>query len=476
MRQSEQSDPGEEMLTLSQRDRDRLAVLRQVRDGLVRPGRGAALVGLTPRQFRRLCRAWEARGDAAVIHGLRGRRSNHARSRKVRERAMKRAKEPVFKGFGPTLLAEHLSRDPKIGALPSATLRAWMIEDGLWVVRRHRPRHRAARPRRAAFGELIQWDSSEHAWFEDRTAGRFTLIQMHDDATNRLLMARFVPRDNGVANRQIALDYLRRWGRPVAFYTDKASHFGQWTRPVSRIPLQERDIQRTESIIRRALKALNVELILAHSPQAKGRVERNFGTSQDRLVKELRVAGISTLEEGNRFLEEVYIPYWNERFAVEPAERRDAHRRLSKRVDLDQLFAETWTRTVARDFTIRFKNRRLQIPKAQARGIRPGHKLTVELRLDGSTRYRFATRYLDLELVREVSRPGPSNHHPPKAKRTPATHAAPKPRPTPPKPGPNHYWRTSNALLAKPALVRKMRSTPAASRPALSTSQASGKP
>ena len=475
MRQSEQTSPGEEMLTLSQRDRDRLAVLRQVRDGLVKPGRGAALVGLTPRQLRRLRGAWEERGDEAVIHGLRGRRSNHAREVQVRERAMKRAKEPVFKGFGPTLLAEHLSRDPKIGALPPTTLRAWLIEDGIWVVRRHRPRHRQARPRRAAFGELIQWDSSEHAWFEKR--GRYcTLIQMHDDATNRLLMARFVPRDDGVANRQIAIDYLRRWGRPVAFYTDKAGHFGQWTRPVSRIPLQERDIQRTESIIRRALKELNVELILAHSPQAKGRVERNFGTSQDRLVKELRVAGVSTLEDGNRFLEEVYIPYWNERFAVEPAEPRDVHRRLSKRVDLERLFAETWTRTVARDFTIRFKSRHLQIPKAQARGIRPGHKLIVERRLDSSIRYRFANRYLDLELVREVSNPEPSNHRPPTTKTTPSTPTTPKPRPMPPKPGPNHYWRTSNALLAKPALVRKLRSTPAASRPVLSTPQASGDP
>ena len=463
------------MLTLSQRDRDRLAVLRQVRDGLVRPGRAAELVGLSPRQFRRLRRAWEREGDAAVIHRLRGRRSNRSAPPQVRERALSRAREPVFQGFGPTLLAEHLSRDPKIGPLHSHTLRTWMIEDGLWTVKRSRPRHRNARPRRAAFGELIQWDSSEHAWFEDRVPGRFTLIQMHDDATNRLLMARFVPRDDGASNRQIAIDYLRRYGRPVAFYTDKAGHFGQWTRPVSRIPLQERETQRTESIIRRALAELNVELILAHSPQAKGRVERNFGTSQDRLVKELRVAGISTLAEGNRFLEDVYIPYWNERFAVEPAERRDAHRKLSGRVDLDRLFAETWTRTVGRDFTIRFQNRRLQIPKAHARGIRPGHKLTVERRLDDSIRYRFNNRYLDLAFVPEVSTPSPSKHRPSRSKAVPAAPTPSKPPSVPPKPGPNHYWRTSNALLAKPALVRTLRSTPAASRPALSTPSASGR-
>src|SRR5690606_26826159 len=131
----------------------------------------------------------------------------------------------MFEGFRPTLLAEHLSQDPEIGPLNAHTLRVWLIEDGQWKPRRRGHRHRKARPRRAAFGELVQWDSSEHAWLEDRYPGRLTLIQMHDDATNRLLMARFVPRDNGAVNRQIAIDYLRRWGRPVAFYTDKAGHF-----------------------------------------------------------------------------------------------------------------------------------------------------------------------------------------------------------------------------------------------------------
>src|SRR5690606_6157805 len=117
-----------------------------------------------------------------------------------------------------------------------------MIAEALWKPKRRRARHRKARPRRSAFGELIQWDSSEHAWFEDRMPGRCTLIQMHDDATNRLLMARFVPRDDGASNRQIAIDYMECWGRPVAFYTDKAGHFGQWTRPVPKsAPLEERE-------------------------------------------------------------------------------------------------------------------------------------------------------------------------------------------------------------------------------------------
>jgi len=459
------------MLTLSQRERDRLAVLHQVKQGLIPACRGAAQLGMSARHFRRLRRVWEREGDAVVVHGLRGRPSNRAKPAELRAWALKRARDPLFRDFGPTLLAEHLSRDAKApGKVKAHALRLWMMEDGVWKAKPERPRHRKARPRRAAFGELIQWDSSEHAWFEDRVPGRFTLIQMHDDATNRLLMARFVPRDDGAANRRLAIDYLRRWGRPVAFYTDKAGHFGQWTRPVSRIPLEERDIKRTESIIRRALGEINVQLILAHSPQAKGRVERNFGTSQDRLVKELRVAGISTLVEGNHFLEEVYIPYWDERFAVEPTETRDAHRRLPKNTNLDALFAQTCTRTVGRDFTIRFDNRWLQIPKSQARGIRPGHKLTVESLLDGSTHYRFANRYLALERVAAADPTPAKNGAQANATATPG----PKPRSLPPRPAPDHPWRKNGKLLAKPALIARQYSTPAASRPALPTPPAYG--
>lgn len=442
------------MLTLSQQDRDRLAVLRQVREGLVSARRGAELVGLSPRQFRRLRRRYEAEGDSAVIHRLRDRPSNRAALPARKARVMARVQEPVFRDFGPTLLAEHLSRDPEIGELKASTLRVWMIGEGIWKPRRRGARHRKARPRRAAVGELIQWDSSEHEWFEKRVAGRQVLIQMHDDATNQLMMARFVARDNGPANRQIAIDYLKRWGRPVAFYTDKAGHFGRRTRPGPRsdVPLQERDAKETTSIIRRALRELNVELILAHSPQAKGRVERNFGTSQDRLVKELRVRGISTYDEANQYLEEVYIPFWNERFAVEPAEPRDAHRKLPKRFDLESLFAETLTRTIGNDFTIVYKNRRLQIAKSQARGIRPGQKVTIERRLDGSVRYRWGQRYLDLEIVAKAS----------PARRKPA---AERPTPTPPRPGPDHPWRKNNRLIANPKALARYKRTTAASQP-----------
>ena len=449
---------------------DRATVCRYVRDKTITARQGAELVGVTARQFRRVYRAWEQEGDDALAHGLRGKPSNHAKAPEFKAWALEKAQEPLFSDFGPTLLAEHLSAHPEaMEEVKAVTLRLWMIEAGLWQARHRKARHRKARPRRAAFGELIQWDSSEHAWFEDRVPGRFVLIKLHDDATNRLLMARFVPVDDGVANRQIVIDYLRRWGRPVAFYTDKAGHFGQWTRPVSTIPLQEREAKRTESIIRRALGELNIQLIQAHSPQAKGRIERDFRTDQDRLVKEMRLRGISTLHEANRYLEEEYIDYWNERFAVAPAVAKDMHRKLPKKVDLDALFSETLTRTVYNDFTIRYKKRRWQIPKSQARGIRPGHKVTVEIRLDGSVHFRFHTRYLEMEGVEVLRRSEPHNTAAPETPTPPVEKKGPKLRPVPPKPGPDHPWRKHNKLIANPRNLARYHATQAASQPAPSS-------
>ena len=449
---------------------DRATVCRYVRNKTITAREGAELVGVTTRQFRRVYRGWEEEGDDALAHGLRGRPSNHAKAPEFKAWALEKAQEPLFSDFGPTLLAEHLSAHPEaMEEVKAVTLRLWMIEAGLWQARHRKARHRKARPRRAAFGELIQWDSSEHAWLEDRVPGRFVLIKLHDDATNRLLMARFVPVDDGAANRQIVIDYLRRWGRPVAFYTDKAGHFGQWTRPVSKVPLQEREAKRTESIIRRALGELNIQLIQAHSPQAKGRIERDFRTDQDRLVKEMRLRGISTLDEANRYLEDVYIDYWNERFAVAPAVAKDMHRKLPKKANLDALFSETLTRTVYNDFTIRYKKRRWQIPKSQARGIRPGHKVTVEIRLDGSVHFRFHTRYLEMEVV-EVLRPsGPRNTASPKTRTPPVEKKDPRPQPMPPKPGPDHPWRKHNKLIANPRNLARYHATQAASQPAPSS-------
>lgn len=423
-------------MDLGLKERDRISVLRQVKEGVLSTAAGAARIGVTRRHFRRLRRKFEAEGDAAVVHGLRGRRSNRALPQAFRERVLEIGGEPLYRDFGPTLLAEHLERSFALRVSPD-TLRGWMLEAGLWKRRRRRARHRSRRPRRAALGELEQWDSSVHAWLEDRAAGDQVLISIHDDATSRLMMARFVERDDGAENRRAIIGYLQRHGRPLAVYTDHAGHFGQW--------LTKRG-ERTDTIISRALGELGVEVILAGSPQAKGRVERTFGTAQDRLIKEMRVAGISTLEAANRFLADYWVPFWNGRFAVEPRDALDAHRPLPPGIDLEALFAETETRRVARDFTIRFKNRCWQIPEGEARGIRPGAEVVVERRLCGDIHFRIGQRYVAVEFLGRA--------------RPPAT--PPKPQPAKPRaqsksptPAPDHPWRKHFQASARMAMARR---------------------
>lgn len=445
------------MLQMSQRDRDRLVVVRQVAKQEITVTRGAELLRLSRKQMGRLRDRYAEEGDGAVIHRGRGRRSNRAKPEAWRRRVLERAREPIFHDFRPTLRAEHLSRDPEIGRVNPHTMRRWLIEEGLWTVKRRGARHRKARPRRAAVGELVQWDTSDHAWLEDRYPGRLALVTMIDDASSRLQYARFVEQDNGHVNREAAVRYLERYGRPVAFYADQASHFIQDTRSADTGPREQREAKLTESIIRRGLRELNVELVRSLSPQGKGRIERGFGTAQDRLIKEMRVERICTIEAANQFLEDFWIPFWNQRFAVEPAEARDRHRPLPRRARLDVLFAQTWIRRVNNDFTFRFKNRRYQIRRQEADGIRPKDPITIELRIDGSTHFRWEKRYLEPELLAEFH-PQPIHVHGPRQPRSnnplPAPssngtkHKDPKStadrtRTNPSRPAADHPWRTS---------------------------------
>ena len=428
------------MLRMSLRDRDRLVLLRQVAAKELTVRRGAERAGLSVRHFRRLMRRFEQEGDGAVIHRARGRPPNNCRGEELRRRVLERAREGVFHDFGPTLLAEHLARDPQIGPLSAHTLRRWLIEAGLWEVRPRRLRHRRRRERRAARGELVQMDTSIHPWLEERSQEDIVLIAMVDDATSELF-ARFVPRDTGAANRQLIVDYLKAFGRPRALYVDRAAHFRQ---PRGRRTAEDRAQEHTRSLIRRALAELDCEVILALSPQAKGRVERDFRTLQDRLLKEMRVRGISTLEAANRYLEAAFIPFWAERFTIPPTDPVDAHLPLPDKVDLEQLFAETETRVIGSDFTIRYKNQRLQIPRPQARATMPGKRLVVERRLDGTTRFRWKNRYLELL---PAARPLPSPNGKGNGKQP-----MKKPR-KPWKPPPDHPWRrpVSATALQKPA-------------------------
>ena len=252
---------------------------------------------------------------------------------------------------------------------------------------------------------------------------------MIDDATSRL-SARFFPRDTGAANRKMIVDYLNSHGRMGALYTDQASHFKNHFRATAR---REQDKEEALTLIRRALDSIEIELILALSPQAKGRVERLFKTLQDRLIKEMRVAGISSLPEANRFLTDVFIPFWNQRFTVEPRELTDAHRALPQELDLLRLFAETQQRVIRSDFTFRYRNQHYQIASLQGDGRMPGSKITLEHHLDGVLLFRWREQILDPIPVTEPRKPA----EPEPVKDT----AQPKSASPKPKPSPEHPWR-----------------------------------
>src|SRR6266853_517650 len=273
--------------------------------------------------------ALKKRGDKAVIHGLRGKPSNRRIPEATEKEAVKTLSAEVYEDVGPTLAAEYLEKKHGIKA-SKETVRKWMIGGKLWRAKKEKVKQvHAWRPRRSRFGELVQWDTSEHDWLEGR-GEKLYLIAMIDDATSRLL-ARFVRHDSTEENMKLLWSYLERFGRPVRFYTDKASLFQTAEKHKRDEPGVEKDrVEIPPTQIGRALRELGIAWIAAHSPQAKGRVERNFKTAQDRLVKGLRVAGAKTIEQANQYLEEDYLVWWERELTADPANADDAHRPLDK--------------------------------------------------------------------------------------------------------------------------------------------------
>src|SRR5713226_2736389 len=316
-------------LLMTQTDRDRLVTLRKAKKRLITQRDAAEELGLSIRQVKRLLYALKKRGDQAVIHGLRGKRSNRRIEEAVEKEGVKILSADVYRGFGPTLAAEYLRKRHQIEA-SKETVRQWMIRGKLWRGEKEKVKQvHVWRPRRSRCGELVQWDTSEHDWLEGR-GEKLYLIAMIDDATSRLF-ARFVRHDTSAENMKLLWSYLEKYGRPLAFYTDKASLFRTAEKRKRDEPGVEKDaVEMPPTQIGRALGELGITWIGAHSPQAKGRVERNFQTAQDRLVKGMRVAGVKTLEEANQYLQEDYLVWWDRELTVEPANADDAHRPLEK--------------------------------------------------------------------------------------------------------------------------------------------------
>jgi len=413
-------------LLMSQKERDRIRVLEEIAAGRLKQWQAAEVLRLSTRQLRRIAKRYRADGDRGLVHGLRGRQSNRKIGGEVKKTALKHLRNE-YRGFGPTLAAEKLLERQSI-CLSRETVRQWMMADGLWKGRKQRIKHHSWRPRRSCFGELVQMDSSIHDWFEGR-GEKAWLISMIDDATSRPYM-RFFPADSTETNMAAIRGYIRRHGRPLAIYADKASHF-RTTRKAS----LEEQLRGTPALtqIQRALEELGIEYISANSPQAKGRVERCFGTAQDRLVKEFRLNGISTIAQANEFLKKKFIPMWNLKFTAKPATPANLHR-SRKGFDLEAILSRQHTRTVAKDYTISFQNQLLLIHRKEIIAGLRGSKVIMEQRLDGSLRMRWRTRYLKFE---PIERP----HKTTKKKAGDALGLRPKTSPTKHKPGPDHPWR-----------------------------------
>jgi len=417
---------GEDVLALNQRDRDRLRELHAVVRRQQKVGDAARHLALSPRQVRRLVRRLRRDGDRGVIHRLRGRPSNRRTPEPVRERALVLLAREEYRDFAPTLAAEHLGR---IGIHVSReTVRTWQTQAGLWKPGKQKIEAvHVWRPRRSAFGELVLMDTSDHDWLEGR-GPRLYLVAMIDDATSRL-WGRFVESDSTAENLRTLRGWLERYGRPLALYTDKNTIF-QTPRSAE---LVDRYGPPPPTDFGAALEELRIEWIPAHSPQAKGRVERLFDTLQDRLVKEMRIAAVATVDEADRYLRKHFLPFWNERFTVAPRSGRDAHRPLGS-FDLDSVLCHRFERKVATDYTLGLKGQRWLIPRAH---IQPGlrhSRVLIEQRLDGTSWVRYRGRRVPLH-------PAPPPAASPSGLRPPGPAAKPKLPARVRRPAKDHPWR-----------------------------------
>lgn len=420
-----------ERVALSQGDRDALRVMAGVLDGTRTQAEAARLLRRSTRQIRRMTKRLRKEGDGGIMHRLRGRPSNRQWQAKQREKilATYRAK---YSDFGPTLASEKLVAEGMV--IGRETLRQWLLAAGLWAPRRRRERHRQRRPRRISFGELVQMDASHHDWLEGR-GEKMALIAMIDDATSRI-EARFCGGETLEGYFELVERWVRRHGRPVAVYTDRHSIFQYQSQGRA----AEGDTQ-----FGRALTELRITRILAHSPQAKGRIERFFGTAQDRWVKELRLAKVTTRSAANELVRRKLVPEYNRRFTVKASSEADAHRPMTMGCHLAAILCPHEERVVSNDYTVRYANRVFQVGKPALPGLRGG-RVVVEERRDGTVAIRFGDRYLKHEEV-AVGRKGTTATRgggvaaTPVGLRPPSVAATPPPRKKPYRPSDDHPWR-----------------------------------
>jgi transposase len=406
---------------MSGRELNRVEVLGRVKAGALSLGHAGTLLGVSYRQVKRLWRRYQRGGAKALRHRQVGQRSNRGTPAKTRQRVLALSRQKysgeVATRFGPTLVAEHLASEDGV-TIDHETVRRWMLAGGLWSRQRRRTRYRQRRERKAHFGELVQFDGSFHAWYETRGPRR-CLITMVDDATSRST-GRFSGEETIWAAAAVLRGWIEQYGVPLALYTD-------WKNVYVRAATEAERVADTVPLTQfgRMCAALEIQIIPASSPQAKGRVERNHGTHQDRLVKKLRRLGIADDAAANQFLETQYWAAHNGRFAQDPAAAADFHRRCPSARTLDRVFRIEETRTVGQDWVVRYHNRALQLAR-QSRYAPARSTVTVCEWPDGHLAIEYRARAMhwteldaDAQPTPRVSPARPAESVRPPARRTP---------------------------------------------------------
>ncbi|MBM3283629.1 ISNCY family transposase [Candidatus Gottesmanbacteria bacterium] len=382
-------------LTMSTKEAERITVMNNLIEKRIKQKHAAKQLDLSVRQVRRIMKRYKREGAAGLIHLGRGRPSNRVIPQKEKDRAIEIIKEH-YSDFGPTFALEKLKEfhETTFGV---DTLRKEMIAQDLWRAKTRKIKKiHPYRERRACLGELVQLDGSPHDWFEGRTPS-CTLLAFIDDATNRIMDGCFVDYEGTWTLFKATKHYLKTHGKPLAFYVDRHSTF-----KINRQATIEEDLKdrQAQSQFVRAMDNLGVEVIFANSPEAKGRVENLFGTLQDRLIKEMRLAGINGKEEGIRFFREVYIPKHNSKFAVPPREKANLHRSLLPTDDLTRIFTIQSKRLVSKDLIVQYKNTKYQLlPETGYRYTLKQTQITVEENENGRVVFRCKDKAIASSVV-----------------------------------------------------------------------------
>ena len=412
---------------MSRKERNRLSLMTRVKQRVMTLVVAAALMGLGYRQAKRVWRRYQDHGDAGLVHRSRGQPSERRTAVAVRERILARY-DQRYADFGPTLAAEYLAEEGL--QVDHETLRRWLIAEGKRVVRRRRQKHRQWRERKPCFGQMVQLDGSHHDWFEGRRA-QCVLMVMVDDATGRL-WAQFFEEETTRASYDVLEGWVRRLGLPRSLYVDRDSIYR--CEGLGSVAEQLAG-QAPQTQFGRAMASLDVELILAHSPQAKGRVERMNGVLQDRLIKALRLAGISDLERANRFLAETFLPAFNRQFNVVAASPADVHRGVPR--ELDEILSWEEERVVQRDWTVAAGGRWYQLDRHHEALSLAGKKVIVRTLRAG--RVQLVHRGKKLKWRELPGRPVRARRPP-----VPAKAAAVSPPPA------HHPWRRFGGAVGRP--------------------------